>query len=236
MLSATSVVDVTDRPSLLRIARELVAESYSQLSSRPLCKNAVLDELCIDEYDRRGHARTFLAYQNKNNRVIPVGTLRLVVGGSPIGMLPLELMSLVTPADGWNRFRFESFRANFASELCRFVVAPEFRTQGARKLGCPAQITKLLVDEAMRTAHVKGCSQFWAIMPRYVARVVVAAGYTLSEAPGIHLNHKINKELFERFDRYWQKSPKLYRLRKLSPTAPNLIPYAAPSCMETASV
>lgn len=212
------VEDVTEDEPKFQVALRMVAESYVRLSSHELRAEDVCEELCLDEYRERGFSRTFVAigYNPNANCVEVLGTASLVIGrrqGEDSDLEPLEFMSLVEPAEGWDNFDFEDFRPECAAEVSRFVI-PSSCTKGkARAAGLPLHLMRRLIDTVFVALQQHGLKQLWALAPRYVVRVAEAAGFTMLPAPGIRLNYEKNRELFEKYDRYWKHCcPRLHRM------------------------
>jgi hypothetical protein len=213
------VEDVTEESGKLRMALSIVAESYAQLSTRRLEADAVYAELCQDEFHKQGRCRTFLAtgHNPNSDRSEPLGTVRAIMARRPnddSAAEALEIMSLVRPREGWSQFTFDDFRAEDTAEIGRFAVSLACRKGLARAIGLPRMLMRDLVVAACRSALRSGHSQFWAIMPKYVARVAESAGLDLNLAPQVSLNHARHADLFNKYDRYWLRcSPRLYRVR-----------------------
>jgi len=219
-----TVEDVTEDPTRLSSAFDLVCEGYMQLTSRPLDLTEVREELCADPYHRHGLARTLLLTgENPNTGMIePLGTLRIVLGYShtaKLGIPPLEAMRLITPRGGWRDFSFEGFHVDEVVEGGRTAVAAACRIGLAKELQVAMGVVRTLYVEGYRLAcrnYAK--SQYWGILPSHIVSKAESAGFRFIPAPHITLNHEENGALFEKYDRYWLKSaPWFYKV--LIPTS-----------------
>lgn len=209
--NSVRVIDVTDQPADLEVAFAMVADGYSKLSSRPLRLQEVLAELCFDTYHNTHRTRTLLATGINANtgNVEPIGTIRMVLGANSKineGIPPLEVMSLVTPAAGWDNFTFEGFNPNLSAEFGRFVVVPAYRSLEARSKGYTFILCKSIFSKFVEVATHHNKNQFWALMPASVISLLKLINISVIPVPELSFNSDSQSELFNKYDRYWQHS------------------------------
>ena len=159
------VIDVTNQLSDLQVAFAMVVDAYSKLSSQRLLLQEVLAELCFDIYHNNNRTRTLLATGINPNtgNVEPIGTIRMVLGANSNideEIHPLEVMSLITPPEGWDHFTFEDFNPNLSAEFGRFVVAPAYRSSEARSKGYTFILCKAIFSKFVEVATQYNKNQF----------------------------------------------------------------------------
>jgi hypothetical protein len=212
------VIDVTDQPPDLQVAFTMVAEGYAKLSSHSLPFQDVLAELCFDTYHDTHRTRTLLATGINPNtgNVEPIGTIRMVLGtDSKIdqGIPPLEVMSLITPTEGWDSFTFEDFNPTLTAEFGRFVVAPAYRGLEAKRKGYTFILCKSIFSKFVEVATQYDKNQFWALMPANVLGLLELINISAIPVPGLNFNSGSCSELFNKYDKYWQHSkPWFYKV------------------------
>lgn len=209
--NSVRVIDVTEQPADLEVAFAMVADGYSKLSSRSLRLQEVLAELCFDTYHNTHRTRTLLATGiNPNTRnVEPIGTIRMVLGANSNineGIPSLEVMSLVTPAEGWDNFTFEGFNPNRSAEFGRFVVVPAYRSLEARSKGYTFILCKSIFSKFVEVATQYNKNQFWALMPPNVLGLVKLINISAIPVPELNFNTENHSALFSKYDKYWQHS------------------------------
>lgn len=219
VIHSVTVEDVTDDNEKLDLAFMIAASNYIKFSSRSLTIQDVYTELCDDIYHKKGLARTLLVtgISPLTGDLAPLGTMRVVVSScqrASIDIPPLEAMSLGTPLEGWEFFLHGKFDPFKSAEFGRFALTPECKNEYSRETNLPAVITSRVVAKAKYiSATVYDKTQFWAIMPPLVVKLVIAAGLNLLTTSELILNHQQHGELFRKYDRYWMNAnPKLYEI------------------------
>ncbi len=216
IVDSICVIDVTNQLSDLQVAFAMVVDSYSKLSSQPLMFQEVLTELCFDMYHNNNRTRTLLAtgINPDTGNIEPIGTIRMVLGRMVLGadsnidegIHPLELMSLITPPEGWNNFTFEAFNPHLSAEFGRFVVAPAYRSLEARSKGYTFSLCKSIFSKFVEVATQYNKNQFWALMPANVLGLLKLINIGVIPVPELNFNSEHHSELFNRYDKYWQHS------------------------------
>lgn len=211
--------DVTENEEKLRVAFQLVSDAYSRFSSANVESGEVSSELCADTYHTTGRARTVLlsGYNPNTERCEALGTVRYIVGshrqdGSDLP--PFEAMDLISPAGGWDQFKFAGFNLEKSIEFGRLAISPECLRENVRMSHFHLLVLRqLAIDSFQLAVEQYGVSQVWCIMPSYVVRALAKAGIHSIPAPNFHINHRENVELFRKYDRYWiHGAPKFYKL------------------------
>ena len=212
------VIDVTNQLPDLQVAFAMVADGYAKLSSHSLPLQEVLAELCFDTYHNTHRTRTLLATGINPNtgNVEPIGTIRMVLGtNSKIdqGIPPLEVMSLITPAEGWDNFTFGNFNPNLSTEFGRFVVVPAYRSLEARRKGYTFILCKSIFSKFVEVAAQYNKNQFWALMPANVLSLLELINISAIPVPELNFNSDSCSDLFNKYDKYWQHSkPWFYKV------------------------
>jgi hypothetical protein len=205
------VIDVTDQLLNLHVAFDMVVCNYAKLSSHPILPQEVLSELCFDIYHKNNRTRTLLAtgIHPDSGHIEPIGTIRMVLGTDSHGddgIHPLEVMSLITPPEGWQHFSFEGFNPNTSVEFGRFVIEPAYRSSEARSKGYTAVLCKAIFQKFVAVAAHYHKTQFWALMPSNVLKLVELINITAMPIPQLSLNTEDHSDLFMKYDKYWQQS------------------------------
>jgi hypothetical protein len=213
------VEDVTEDLNKLYVAFNLVAQNYSRFSSSNINFQEIYQELCDDPYHTLGLSRTLLlnGYNPNTNRVETLGTVRIVLGSfqpKNSTLPPLEAMQLISPLEGWDNFRFENFNANEAVELSRFATTFECNQGISKKIKLSHLVAKSLLTKAINFSIQKyQRKQIWAIMPRYVVKVITTKETQFSPVPYMTLNFQKHANLFQKYDKYWLHShPWFYKI------------------------
>ena len=219
LIPSLKIRDVTRQVAELKKAYRLVAKVYARFASEPTSVDEVYHELCADEYHEQEQANTFVVTQQGTNpsQTDFLATIRLVTGNPDTKnnrLAPLEAMHLMCPVGGWRSLEANGFRPYQSIEFGRLAFAEKVDNMTSSGKQFKYLLCRLLVEGSyFRAANYLGKNQAWAIMPRHVARFVAQSGIPVEEIPDVIPMSDRNRELFEKYDRYWLHSnPRFFRL------------------------
>ena len=214
--------DITATKTLMSDAQHMVAAAYHALAplEREIPQARVHQMICCDPYQKLARSHTLATFSDDTDegRARISGVVRVVFGRSKASdhLMPIDAMNFVVPLNGWPH-DLDGLGGPMIAELGRFVIDREFRTPEMRSAGVPQQITRSLVEEALRVIRPLGVHFLYAIMPGYASRLLIQAGIKLEELPcRLRTEDEAACRTFDDFAIYWKRSsPRLYRFLDL---------------------
>ncbi len=206
--------DITHRPSLLQIARDMATQNYCQVYGD---SNASFDaEELWSECRLVGvvsYYRTLMTFGKERDEIqgTPLATVTFRLGSRYEGDgPPLEFMRYMTPACGWAAFDDPTFNPKKMLEISMFAFSPSM--SGPDQLAARIQIFRVMHSCVLLLAEQHGCSTFWSVLTRVFARFVsVHCQLPCEKIDGMFLNEAEHGDLFDRLPKYWrQGKPAIY--------------------------
>ena len=210
----TSVRPIHEPQALERVRHE-VALAYSQLGRPPVDVSETYRQLCHDVYERAGTTLAFGAFTRCGDAEDLSATYRIIFartdGTTP---QPIDAMNLMDVFPDWPHRR-EGLSDNCIAEFSHLVVREAYRTPAMRADHIPAFLVRCLYDAVVDVMRERGVRVLYGIARETVVSILQQANVPLVRVPTSQprFDDRDNRMVFERYNRYWQRSdpPRLYR-------------------------
>ena len=205
------IEDVSNRQELVDVAGSIFCSEYSRLFCEGLSPAELRPD--FDKVVGKSNVRTLMAFGTSKAvptaRILATTTFRF--GSLYVGdRYPLELMELVHPPCGWDRYSHEEFRPERTVEGTLFAFARDITD--AETLPLRIEIFRQLHSAGMMIGRQHGCDRYWSILLKSFARFVRSqVKLPCIATDEMLLNEETHGDLFDRYPRYWRRgSPGVY--------------------------